>query len=120
MTRHQNRSHVAIPYQMGGTQLERVQDTTYLGITLNEHLSWSTHTDRAAGKAHSMLAFRSRNLWMLPEKLREKAYLTIIRPGIEYATSITDPYLSKDIKKLEGVQRHAARFVTNNTSRARN
>ena len=61
-----------------------------------------------------MLAFLSRNLWMLPERLREKAYLTIVRPGLEYASTITDPYLSKDIKKLEGVQRHAARFVTNN------
>ena len=61
-----------------------------------------------------MIAFLSRNLWMLPEKLREKAYLTIVRPGVEYASSITDPYLQKDVKKLEGVQRHAARFMTNN------
>ena len=51
---------------------------------------------------------------MLPMRLREKAYKTIVRPGLEYASSITDPYLAKDIKKLESVQRHAARFVTNN------
>ena len=99
---------------MNGSELERVPNTKYLGTTISEDMSWSTHTDQVAGKAHSMLAFLSRNLWMLPEKLCEKAYLTIVPPGLEYACSITDPYLNRDIRKLEGVQRHAARFVTNN------
>ena len=51
---------------------------------------------------------------MLPEKLREKAYLTIVRPGLEYASAITDPHAPGEIKTLDKVQRHAARFVTNN------
>ena len=51
---------------------------------------------------------------MLPEKLREKAYLTIIRPGLEYASAITDPHTPSEIKTLNKVPRHAARFVTNN------
>ena len=38
----------------------------------------------------------------------------MVRPGLEYASSTTDPYLNRDIKQLEGEQRHAARFVSNN------
>ena len=37
-----------------------------------------------------------------------------------YASSITDPYLKKDVKRLESIQRHAARFVTNNPHRRYN
>ena len=51
----------------------------------------------------------------MPQNLREKAYFTIVRPAFEYASEISDPYLKRDIKKLDKVQRHAARFVTNNT-----
>ena len=35
----------------------------------------------------------------------------------QYAAAAWDPHLVKDIKKLEAVQRRAARFVANNTSR---
>ena len=51
---------------------------------------------------------------MLPEKLREKAYLNIVCPGLEYASAITDPHSPGEIKTLNKVQCQAARYVTNN------
>ena len=113
LTPHQKRTTCAAPYYMGQHQLERVSDTKYLGVTMNEHLSWSTHTTNSAAKAHASLSFMERNLRFVPQKLRERAYFTIVRPAFEYASEITDPYLGYDITKLDNVQRHAARFVTN-------
>ena len=117
MTVFQKRTAVAVPYNMGSHTLERVADSTYLGVTLNEHLDWTTHTQRIAGKAHTTLSFLERNLRVVPQHLRERAYLTIVRPAMEYASAITDPRHSRDTKRLESVQRHAARFVTNNPRR---
>ena len=114
MTKKKRKDTVSIPYNMNGTELERVSNTKYLGATISDDLSWKTHNERAAGKAHGMISFLQRNLWMLPERLREQAYTTIVRPGLEYASSITDPYRPGEIQRLEKVQRHAARFVTNN------
>ena len=110
LTPHQKRTTCAAPYYMGRHQLERVSDTKYLGVTVNEHLSWSTHTTTSAAKAHA-----SR---FVPQKLREQAYFTIVRPAFEYASGITDPYLGYDKTKLNNVQRHAARFVTNTPPQA--
>ena len=87
MTPHQKRNTCASPYYMGNHQLERVSDTAYLGVTLNEHLSWSPNTDRIAAKAHASLSFLERNLRSVPQELRERAYFTIVRPGFEYASS---------------------------------
>lgn len=39
------------------------------------------------------------------------AYLSLIRPILEYGAIVWDPHLKKDIDKLERVQRSAARFI---------
>ena len=42
------KNHVSVPYQMNGTELERVTNTKYLGATISENLSWKIHNERAA------------------------------------------------------------------------
>ena len=37
---------------------------------------------------------------------------SLARPHVEYCSTIWDPYITKNINKLEMVQRRAARFVT--------
>ena len=39
------------------------------------------------------------------------AYFTLVRPIIEYAAPVWDPYTQRNIYKIEMVQRRAARFV---------
>ena len=42
------------------------------------------------------------------------AYQTIVRSTLEYARTVWDTYHQVRIKALKGIQRRAARFVTNN------
>ena len=43
----------------------------------------------------------------------------MVRPAVEYASSVWDPHRQADIKALEQIQRRAARYVYNNyTERA--
>ena len=51
-----------------------------------------------------------------PKKLKETAYIALIRSVIEYAAVVWDPYLKKDINHLESIQNRSARFVCNNYS----
>ena len=41
----------------------------------------------------------------------EGIYESLIRPHLEYASSVWDLYLAEDILELEKVQRRAARWV---------
>ena len=46
--------------------------------------------------------------------MKEAAYKGMVRPILEYGSSVWDPYTDKLQEKLEMVQNRAARFVTRN------
>ena len=100
-------------YVMDGKILSQVNTNPYLGVTISRDMSWSPHIATICAKANKLLGFLKRNLRRCPQELKEKAYTTLVRPKLEYASAIWDPHLQKDVKKLEAVQRKAAHFVTN-------
>ena len=63
-------------------------------------------------KANSTLGFLRRNLRVGSQSVKERAYFALVRPTLEYASSIWDPADKTLINKIEMVQRRAARYVT--------
>ena len=62
-------------------------------------------------KANSVRVYLWRNTKMCPRNIKDKCYTIDVRPIVENASSVWDPYTSKYISKLEAVQRRAARYV---------
>jgi hypothetical protein len=65
-----------------------------------------------ASKANSKLGFLKRNIKVKNMDLKEKAYKAIVRPTMEYCSSVWDPHTKQQSTTLEKVQRRAARWVT--------
>ena len=99
-------------YQIGGEFLKVVKNTPYLGVTISDTLSWEEHITKSCKKASSVLGFLRRNLRMCPEDTKRIAYLSLVRPILEYAAPVWDPHKARDIDRLERVQRQAIRFIT--------
>ena len=99
---------------MMGVTLEVEKQSTYLGVEFTTDLSWSPQIDKVTKKANGALHFIRRNLAGSPKQVKEMAYKSMVRPILEYSSTVWDPYQKNDIHKLEMVQRRAARFVTGN------
>ncbi len=99
-------------YQLNNTILKRVPTNPYLGLLISEDLKWSAHINNITKKANSALSFLRRNLKRCPASCRRSAYLALVRPLLEYGAAVWNPYLQKDIEKIECIQRNAARFIT--------
>ena len=97
-------------YTMYETQLKSVKEHKYLGVWINEKLSWQTHILYTCNRT---LGFLKRNLRTCPTYLKEQAYKQLVLPLLENCAPIWDPHHQTDINKLESVQCRAARFVLN-------
>ena len=100
-----------------GHILSTVHQYLYLGVELSEDLGWEPHINKAISKANKVLGFMRRNIGKCPQDIKEKAYLTLLRPHLEYSSAVWDPYRKQHINSIEMVQRRAARFATSTYSR---
>ena len=92
---------------------------TYLGIFITNNLSWNEHCDNNCKKANSTLGLLRGILSGCPPPPRVKntVYCTLVRPELEYASSVWNPHMKCNVDKIEMVQRRAARFVCHDYSR---
>jgi hypothetical protein len=98
-------------YRMNNEEISKVPSSKYLGATISDNLSWNTHVDNITSKASKTLGLIRRTLGSCSQEVKTKAYQTLVRPSLEYASCAWNPHQSRNIDKLEGVQRAAARFV---------
>jgi hypothetical protein len=100
-------------YVLHGHTLSTVPTAKYLGVTLHHRMDWDDHVNSICSKANSALGFLRRNLKVSSSSIRERAYKAFVRPILEYAPSVWDPYEEKHKTAIEKVQRRAARYVLN-------
>ena len=94
-----------------------MEDAKYLGVTINNQLNWKAHISQITKKANNSRAFLQRNLHQCPRETKILCYKTLVRPQLEYASTVWDPPTSTLRDKLEMVQRRSARFVNNDYRR---
>ena len=70
------KSHPTHLYTLCGHVLSSVQEAKYLGITLTDELSWSSHVCSIHNRANPTLGFLRRNLRRCRAKLKETAYIS--------------------------------------------
>ena len=62
-------------------------------------------------KATNLLNSCRRNFHMCSKEVKNSAYNMIVSPYLEYASICWNPYIKRNIDKLEAAQSRAARFV---------
>ena len=83
--------------------------TKYLGTIAQDDGEWREHVTQLTSKGNKTLGFMRRNMKIENKKAKEQAYMMLVRQPLEYASTIWDPHHLTTIKKLENIQRRAAR-----------
>ena len=97
-------------YELHQTKLETVSTAKYLGVTLSSKLTWSDHINKVVSQGNRSLGMIRRNLRVAPTSVKSQAYQTLVRPHLEYASTVWDPHTQQDSDRIEAIQRRAARY----------
>ena len=92
-------------YTIDGHTLELKHQHTYLGLIIYDTMQWSPHINNLAIKTSKVLNFIKRNLSNCSSETKASAYLSLVRPIMEYASYVWDPHEIVNIQALEKVQR---------------
>lgn len=114
---HRRRNYAPATYTINNCPIAATNSIKYLGVHLTSDLSWGDHIDHIAYSANRALGYVRRNIFMAPPSVKLLAYITIVRPKLEYASAVFDPHQTNHIKILESVQNRAARFIASDYSR---
>ena len=109
-------------YILHDTVLQTVPSAKYLGhtVTISLDLAWSTHIDLITKKATQTLGFLKRNIKVHNQDFKSTAYKTLVRPQLEYASTVWSPHTATNIAKVEALQPRAARWATRDNQRTSN
>ena len=103
--------HENCPYSIQKLQISWTSSLWWLQMD-NPHLPHHKEGVPAA------VSFVRRNTRNLQKSFRETAYKSLIRPHVEYCSSVWDPHTLSDTQKIERIQRQAARYVTGDYRRS--
>ena len=87
-------------------------------LSWHNKFSWQKHIHSTARKADATSAFLQRNMRGCSRDTRAQCYSKLVRPIMEYVSTIWDPRTQKDIDCLEKAQCRSARFVYQDFQRA--
>lgn len=103
---------------LNNTLLEYTNEYKYLGLLLTPTLSWRAHINSVVSAANRSLGYIRRNFNSAPSNLKRLLYVTLIRPKLDYASSIWNPSQITLSNLIEAIQSRAVRFIMSDYSRS--
>ena len=105
------RHTISFSYQLNGSVLTRNAHERDLGIIIQDNLGWSLNTMKANKTAFKHLGLLRRAFGIFEPNIFSLLFSTYIRPHLEYAAQVCNPWLNRDKQLLEQPLRRATKLV---------
>ena len=95
----------------GSKPMEESTAEKDVGVIIDNKLSFDKHITEKVNKANSIVGIIRRTFEYLDIKTFRLLFTSLVRPHLEYANPVWNPYLQKHIDMIENVQRRATKMV---------
>jgi len=103
-------------YSLMNALIPEARSCKYLGIILRSNLSWVDQVNYTVKKAWKALHFTMRIIKKGNSNTKSLAYMSLVRPILEYGVACWDPYREGQISALDRVQKKAVKFAHHTSS----
>ena len=100
---HPNKRTIDIQIKINDIDIERVTDFCFLGLTINENLTWKTHIGKISNKISKFNGILNKLKHFLPHHVLRSLYCSLIQSQINYcilAWGFDSNRLEKNLKKI--------------------
>ena len=111
VTRGDTDAHGPCSYNMNEVRLKNSCEETDLGLIIDSRLTFEQHIMSKVKKANSVVGLIRRTFSYLDSDMFKTLFTSIVRPIVEYAAPVWNPYLCKHINALEKIQERATKMV---------
>lgn len=112
VTFSKNRPSFVSNYTLMESEISISDQAKDLGVLFSSNLSWCNHYSKVISGAYKILGLLRRTFSKsISVKAKKTLYLTLVRSHFIYCSVLWRPYLIKDIKALEAVQRRSTKFI---------
>jgi hypothetical protein len=102
----------SVPLILNGIDLQRVTSTKFLGIRIDEKLSWKSHINDVASKISKNIGIINRLKKFLPSHVLLTLYNCFVLPYLSYSV-LTWGGLPTQCNRLLTLQKRAVRIISN-------
>ena len=95
------------------TVIQNVNETKYLGLQIDRHLTWKKHVDIISRYVSRAIGVLKNATQLLPQYILKNLYMSIIEPHIRYCSSVWGCCSTTDMNRLKNLQNRAVRITTN-------
>jgi hypothetical protein len=110
----QKRRHVmekTLDLSLHGQEIEQVKMYKYLGVTIDEDLTFNIHVDNVIKKINRSLGVLKRASPYVPLSNRITLYNTIVLPHFDYCCTLWDTCSESQITRLQMLQNRGMRII---------
>ena len=90
-------------YFINNQKLQSVRQHPYLGVALDQTMSFIPHGNSVTSKATRTLNFITRNLFNCSQQTKSNAYISLVKPKLEYASSVWNLHHNNHIASIEKI-----------------
>ena len=103
---------------LNNIDLERVKYTKFLGVLIQENLSWTTHINHVCNKVSTTTALLAKLKHYLPKYVLSIIYNSLCMSHMSYALSVWGAAQNSAMTRLNKLQKKGIRHVCNSTYNA--
>ena len=107
----QRKLHHSFQLRINGQCIEQVKETVFLGVQLDEELSWKSHISHIAGKISKSIGIISKASFYLLQKSLFTLYYSIVYPYIDYCNVVWASTYQNNLRRINLLQKRAIRIL---------
>ena len=106
--RQRNISKINLELMINNTQIEQVKEFNFLGILLDECMTWNPHIQKISSKISRVNGVLSRLKRFVPSNILLTIYNALIQPHLNYGVLLW----GQNVKRIHKLQKWALRSIT--------